>query len=329
MHGSTTTTRRVALVTGATHGIGREVALALARGGDRVIFIGRDAARARELLKTLNALQPGAGHGYLLADLSLRSEVASVGEAVALDTPRLDALVCCAGQLSLRAEWTAEGLERSFTLNYLSRFMLACRLLPSLCRSPSGRVVLVGDAGRHGDTLDFDDLQHHRGQPGLDVWRRTQFANDLLATKLAARWRHTRIEITAAYPGLARTALWRNARGLPGVARIAATLLHGVCARSARAAADTPVYLARHPQAIGVSGKFFGPRRQAIVVPSQARRADRQTLLWQASEQLTRSYLPAAQWLEPVASRAAAASKEPVAPGAFGEPDGQPAITRA
>ncbi len=322
--------RRVALVTGATSGIGREVALALARAGDRVIFIGRDGARARELLDALNALQPDAGHGYLLADLSLLGEVASVHEAVALDTPRLDALVCCAGRLSLQAEWTSEGLERSFVLNVLSRFMLARRLLPALCRSPSGRVVLVGDAGRHADTLDFNDLQHRRGAPGLDVWRRTQFANDLLAAKLAMRWRYTRVEVTAAYPGLARTAFLRNARGLPRPLHAVATLLHAACARSARAAADTLVYLARHPQAIGVSGRFFGPRRLEIAVPPAARRADRQTLLWQASEQLTRGHLPSAQWLEPVALRAAAAvSNEPGAPCADDGFDGEPAITRA
>lgn len=53
--------------------------------------------------------------------------------------------------------------------------------------SPSGRVVLVANAGNDPDTLDLDDFFYRRGRPRLRVSARTQFANDLLAVELADR----------------------------------------------------------------------------------------------------------------------------------------------
>jgi hypothetical protein len=116
--------------------------------------------------------------------------------------------VFCAGIHSTVPEWTAEGLERNFVLNYLSRYLLARQLLPALTAAPSGRLVLVANAGMYRDSLNFDDLQHRRGKAGITVAGRTQFANDLLTTELGAKlsvdyavrlWRHW---AESAEPGL-------------------------------------------------------------------------------------------------------------------------------
>ncbi len=157
---------RVSLVTGGTDGIGRAVALGLARGGDRVLFVGRSAEKGARVLAELREAGPGPDHAFIPADLSMLPETARVAEEVARLTDRLDAAVFCAGILSTVPEWTAEGLERNFVLNYLSRYLLARRLLPALTEAPSGRLVLVANAGMYGDTLDFGDLQHRKGRPG-------------------------------------------------------------------------------------------------------------------------------------------------------------------
>ena len=82
--------------------------------------------------------------------------------------------------------------------------------------------MLVANAGRYGDSLDLDDLQHRRGKPGLRVAGRTQFANDLLAVELADRLRGTRMEVTCVFPGVVDTNVFRNSRGLPRIARLLA-----------------------------------------------------------------------------------------------------------
>ncbi len=206
---------RTALVTGGTDGIGRAVALDLARGGDRVLFVGRSEARGAQVLAALRELRPGVEHAFIRADLSLLAETARVAEEVGRRAPRLDAAVFCAGLLSTVPEWTEEGLERNFVLNYLTRYLMARRLLPALTRAPSGRVVLVANAGKYGDTLDLEDLQHRRGKPGLHVAGRTQFANDLLATELASQVRGTRVEVNCVRPATCRPGLDRSRAGAP------------------------------------------------------------------------------------------------------------------
>ena len=283
---------RVALVTGGTGGIGHAVAVGLARGGDRVLFVGRDAERGARALAALREARPGVGHAFLRADLSLLSETARVADEVSRLTDRLDAAVFCAGVLSTVPEWTEEGLERSLVLNYLSRYLLARRLLPVLAEAPSGRLVFVSNAGMYGDTLDFDDLQYRRGKPGMRVAGRTQFANDLLAVELAERVSETRVEVTCVFPGVTGTDFLHNARGVPPIARLLGSAVLRLIAASPESAAQTPVYLAQDAGAAGTGGRFFGPKLKQRTVPERAQRRERRTVLWAASEELVRDHLP-------------------------------------
>jgi NAD(P)-dependent dehydrogenase (short-subunit alcohol dehydrogenase family) len=286
---------RVTVVTGGTEGIGRAVAVRLAQGGDRVFIVGRNEERGYQVLAQLRESNPRAEPGFLPADLSLLSETSRVADELENTTTRLDAVVFCAGVLSTVPEWTVEGLERNFVLNYLSRYLLARRLLPRLSVAPSGRLVLVSNAGVYPDTLDFSDLQHRRGKPGIQVSGRTQFANDLLVTELADRLDGTRVEVTCVYPGLTRTNVFRNARGLPGIARVLAPVIVRVLGSSAESAARTPAFLAQHPDARGTSGRFYGPRLRVRPVPERALRPERQIGLWKLSEELVRPYLDVGQ----------------------------------
>ena len=283
--------QRTSLVTGGTGGIGRAVALGLARGGDRVLFVGRDGERGARVLAALREVNPGADHAFLPADLSLLSETARAADGVEQLTDGLDAVVFCAGILSTVPEWTEEGLERNFVLNYLTRYLMARRLLPALTEAPSGRLVLVSNAGMYGDTLDFDDLQYRHGKPGMRVAGRTQFANDLLAVELAERVSETRVEVTCVFPGVTETDFLRNARGLPRIARVLGPILLRLMASPPETAARTPVYLAQDAGATGTGGCFYGPNLKERNVPERARRPGRREALWAASEELARPYL--------------------------------------
>ena len=283
--------QRVALVTGGTHGIGRAVALELARGGDRVLLAGRSAERGAQVVAALGHMRPRTNHSFIHADLSLLADAARVAAEVKRNAGRLDAAVFCAGRLSLIPEWTAEQLERTFVLNYLSRYLLARLLLPLFADAPSGRLVLVANANRYGGKLDFDDLQHRRGKPGLNVVGRTQLANELLAVELAERLRATCVEVTYTLPGPIRKGAFRNPHGLPPVVRLSAPVLQCLVA-IAPEAARTPVFLAQDPRAAGTGGRFYGHDLEPHPVPPWAQRVEWRHRLWAASEDLVRSYLP-------------------------------------
>lgn len=291
MSSSRKLSHRISLVTGGTQGIGRAVAIALARRGHRILFVGRNPDLGKTTLADLRTINPGLDHAFIPADLALLSETARVAVEVQRLAPRLDAAVLCAGILSTVPEWTEEHLERNFVLNYLSRYLLVRNLLPALRAAPSGRIVLVSNAGQYQDTLDFEDLQHRRGKPGLHVAGRTQFANDLFVVELAERTRETPLQVTCVFPGVTKTAVFDNARGLSPFMRLFARAAQWLFGHSAEKAAITPVYLAHDPAAAGTSGRFFGPALKEIPVPERALRVDRRAALWAASEELTAPYL--------------------------------------
>ena len=282
---------RTSLVTGGTGGIGRAVALRLAQGGDRVLIAGRNATAGAEVVALLRQAAPGLDHDYLPADLSLLEDTSRLAEETRRRTDRLDAVVLCAGVLATVPEWTPENLERTFVLNYLSRYLLARQLLPALTAAPSGRLVLVANAGRYRDTLDLDDLQYRHQRPGLAVSGRTQFANDLLAVELAERVAGTRVQVSCVDPGLVKTDVFRNARGPGRALRAVALFAQQLTAADPSTAAATPAWLAQAPEAADAGGRFWtrGPREKPI--PNRVRRADRRAALWAASEQLVIAHL--------------------------------------
>ena len=281
------------LVTGGTDGIGRAVALHLARAGHRVLITGRNHERGSDVVRQMvQVAKPRRGtdqpFDFVPADLSSMADTAALADRVVEATDRLDGLVCCAGTFTVQPEWTAEGLERSFALNYLSRFLLVQRLLPSLRQSRSGRVVLVANAGRYRDTLDLTKLRQGIAPRGVRLAGGTQFANDVLTVELASRYRGTNLEMSCVNPGIVATNLFRHAPGLPP--RLGRTLVR-VAARIGKppeTAARTPAWLAADPEAIGVSGRFFGPHRAPIEVPDRARRSERRGEIWRFSEELLR-----------------------------------------
>ncbi|WP_432947791.1 SDR family NAD(P)-dependent oxidoreductase [Kribbella sp. CA-253562] len=277
-------------MTGGTGGIGRAVAIELARQGHRVIIVGRSESRGAEVISALERVSSGRDHRFVQADLSLLSETDRAAEAITQLTGDLDALVLCAGILSTVAERTEEGLERTFVLNYLSRYLLIRRLLPLIAIAPSGRVVIVANAGKYRDTLDMDDLQLREGGRGLSVSGRTQFANDLLAFELAERTTGTNIAVACVFPGPVATEVFDNARGLSRPVRLLTKLVQRMVGASAEDAARLPVSLACGLDGAQVAGGFFGPKGK-LRIPQRVSNPKRRAELWNASEELVKPWL--------------------------------------
>ncbi|MFI5912405.1 SDR family NAD(P)-dependent oxidoreductase [Dactylosporangium sp. NPDC051541] len=268
---------RTVLVTGGTGGIGRAVALRIGASDDRVLFTGRDRGRGLEVLARL----PDAE--FLPADLALLADTARLAGEVAARTDVLDAVICCAGCLSAVPVPTAEGLERTLVLNYLSRFLLIDRLRPLLRRSDAPRIVLVAAAGRYPDTLDLDDLHlSNSTRRGLWVSGRTQFANDVLALELAERLAPDGINTYCVDPGLTRTDVFRRATGFPAPVRAIATLAQRVAGRDPARTAETPARLAAATER--PSG-FYGAGLRVIEAPAIT--PERRRAVWAATAAIT------------------------------------------
>src|SRR5688572_6178190 len=126
-------TGRVAVVTGATGGLGYETALALAGANARVILTGRNAAKGWSAVNRICAVHPHADVRFEILDLASLASVQAFTSKMLADGHPLNLLVNNAGVMALPTrEVTSEGFEMQLATNYLGHFALTARLLPLL-----------------------------------------------------------------------------------------------------------------------------------------------------------------------------------------------------
>ncbi len=201
-------THRVAVVTGASAGIGREAAKQLAAQGWRVIATGRDAARCQTAEAEISAAASGPPATFIRADLSLMADVRRLASEIAALTPRIDILANNAGGMPARFEMTAEGLEANFAGNHLGPFLLTNLLLPQLRAaakaSPKGAVRIINTSSDRSEfipTLNLDDMQNLEGWSCGLAYCSGKLANVLHARALAGRLAADGIIAHSFHPG--------------------------------------------------------------------------------------------------------------------------------
>ena len=273
---------RVCVVTGASSGIGRATARALARLGATLALVCRDRGRGEETVATLRAESGNAAVALFLADLSSQAEIRRLAVELCERYPAIHVLVNNAGIVNLRRSTTVDGIEAVFAVNHLAYFLLTHLLLERLRRSAPARIVNVAsDAHRFG-RIDLDDLGHARRYRAMRVYGSSKLANILFTYELARRLEGTGVTANCLHPGAVATRLGQN----NGRLAAAITKLLRPFFRTPEQGAETAVYLASSPAVKDVSGKYFVDCREA-----RSSRASYDTqlarLLWEASARLT------------------------------------------
>lgn len=274
---------KACVITGATSGIGRATALALAAAGARVVAVGRDRERGERLLAELEACSPQAGSMLLLSDLSSQRQVRELAAALHTRLDRLDVPVNNAGVDVGEREVTEDGVELTFAVNHLAPFLLTCLTLDRLEATGSARIVNVSSGAHHQGAVDFEDLQGERRFAGQRAYNQSKLANLLFTFELARRVDPRKITVNCVDPGWVKgTSLGRSAStGL----KLLALAMWPVMVTPEQGA-DTIVWAATSPQLAGETGGYF--KKRAPSEPSRlARDAMLARRLWQESEQLT------------------------------------------
>jgi len=238
------------LVTGATSGMGRLTALALAGRGARVLVHGRDPDRVKQTVEAVTS-RGGAANG-LTADLSSLRETARLAREVAAQVPDLDAIINNAGVGFGRdrhaREQSRDGFELRFAVNYLAPVLLTTTLLDA--GAPKRAVINVASIGQ--EALDFNDLMLQHQYEGVRAYRRSKLALIMFTFDLAREQPHRQIH--ALHPGtLLDTGMVRDAGIVP----------HGPASDGARAIqAALDVALAGRE----ASGRYFDEDRPARAI---------------------------------------------------------------
>ena len=252
------TERRVAVVTGATSGIGRPIARGLAAAGLHVVLVARDAARARETAEWIAAAVPGASTTVVLADLSMLAQTRAAAGRIGAAHPRIAVLVNNAGMYSPRAVVTAEGHALTLAVNHLSPFLLTRLLEPNLRAAGAARVVNVGSAAADGARLEVARMD--RPQGGYRAYRESKLALLMAGMAWAARLA-PEVTVNTVHPGVVATKIVSVA-GLAGVVwRLAMPFMI-----SPERGAETPLHVALAPDMAGVTGRYF--KRCAEAAPN-------------------------------------------------------------
>ena len=274
---------KLCIVTGATDGIGRVTARALAERGAEVVLVGRNAAKGAEVCKAIHRSSRNTRVRFEQADLSSQAEIRALAERLTAGGTAIDVLVNNVGGIFTRRRESVDGIEMTFALNHLGYFLLTGLLLESLKASPSGRIVNVASEAHRSGRMVLEDPQGTRRYRGWRAYSQSKLANILFTYRLAALLEGTPVTANCLHPGFVASRFGQN-NGW-----IFATFLKGLMRLSAidvEAGARTSVHVATSADVEGVSGRYFDKSREAT---SSLASRDEETAqrLWELSESLT------------------------------------------
>ena len=279
----TTDNDKICFITGATHGIGKATAMALAQQGYHLYLMVRNATKGEKVKEEIIKASGNKHIELLIGDLANLDDVRRVANEFLAKNIPLHLLINNAGVVNTKREVTANGFEGMFGVNHLAHFLLTLLLLEKLKASAPARIVnLASDAHRFVRGLDFDDLQtEHKPFKGMKVYGASKLCNLLFTVELAKKLEGSGVTVNAVHPGWVGTALGAN----NGIVGKVITTLQKPFARSPEKGAETSIYVATNPELEGMNGKYFYDCKEHK--PTRAVRDENAAQhLWQISEQM-------------------------------------------
>ena len=282
-HMNSSTEGRTCLVTGATSGIGKETALALARMGAKVVFTAREANVGAATCEGLIRASNNANVDFIECDLSDLAAVRECCDKFKVTNSELHVLINNAGVWRRHREVSKDGFELTFAVNHLAHFLMTNLLMEVLKKSAPARIISVS-SGLHGGTIHFDDIGFTEGYRGMAAYRQSKLANILFVKELSKRLSGTRVTANCLMPGFVNTGLFINA------SVISKTFVRTFGSRPNKGA-WTSVHLATSPDVQEITGECF--RKNKVVRTSKASNDPALAAkLWALSEECAKRWLP-------------------------------------
>jgi len=279
---------KVVLITGATGGIGKAAAMALAKQGYTLVIHGRSREKTQQVCEELKSVSRNNKIEALIADLFLLTEVKKLAEAFKKKYNRLDILINNAGGIMSRErEVTREGVEKTLAINLFAPFLLMKEFSELMKLSPDARIINVSsNSHKLNAKPDPDDLQLEHGYNPLRsygnsklflIWISRYYAKQLQDQGI------NHVTVNTLHPGAVATNFGRKSNLGPILNTLAKWMRP--LFKTPEQGADTIVYLATSEEAGKISGKYFVNRKPAPVSEKYVTK-DTGKLVWDYCEKL-------------------------------------------
>lgn len=253
---------KIILITGATSGVGRATAFALAKQGHELILVARDRRKGETLRNEILNNYKNANVQLLFADLALQRDIRSLAFDFKRKYSRLDVLINCAGLVSSERFETKEGVEQTLAVNYISHFLLSHLLLDELKNARQGRIINVASLIPPMAKIDFFDIHSKYSYSGVKAYLQSKVADVMFTYDLAEQLKNTNVTVNAVHPGIVKTNLGvETSKGvLQGFVRFCMSFIAITPERSA----ERILYLTNSSELSATTGKYFKGGRSPV-----------------------------------------------------------------
>jgi retinol dehydrogenase 12 len=245
---------KICLITGATSGIGKETAFALAGMGFHIVIPARNIEKAEIVKKEILESNVKSSVDVMSCDLASLKDVKRFTDEFRSKYDQLDVLINNAGIWETQRKESADGIELTFAVNHLAPFLLTNELLDLMINTPGSRIInLASEAHRYG-TINFDDIEFKKSYSHMKVYSQSKLANILFTKELMRRLYGRDVTVNALHPGVVATQLFSNMGSI-------VKFLGNLFMISPKKGAQTSIYLAESFEVANTTGEYFKNKR--------------------------------------------------------------------
>ncbi|XP_059223834.1 retinol dehydrogenase 13-like [Stomoxys calcitrans] len=276
---------KVVIVTGSSTGIGKEIALELAKRGGRIYMACHEFEICERARQEIIQLSGNANVFNCLLDLSSLQSVRNFVKNFKQQEDRLDILINNAGILATPYKLTEDGYEQQFAINHLGHFLLTNLLMDKLENSAPSRIVVLSSASYIFGQIQKDDINSEKSYNAFKAYCSSKLANILFTRKLAKilRSSNIKVDVNCLHPGPVQSDITKN----NAILKVASALGSKLLLRSTKMGAQTALYLALDPEVEGMSGGYYD-RMSLAKLQRKAEDDEMADWLWEKSAEMVK-----------------------------------------
>lgn len=272
--------QKICVITGASAGIGKATAIALAKSGYYLILLVRDSAKSRSAYEEIKTESGSADIQLHHVDFSSMASIRKVAAEVSQRYAHIDILINNAGVLKRSPELSVDGIEMTYAVNLFAPFLLTNLLLPLVEKSDAGRIInLTSELYKKGK-IDFEATSSVEKFDGSQAYANSKLMVVVNTVALANKLKGTGVTVISVHPGVVATDVMRDYPKWVG------NLLNLFISKPDKGAAPT-IYLATSPEVAEMTGKYYNKMAQTPVIDI-AKNDSTANQVWEFCEKITR-----------------------------------------